>query len=236
MHLEQVSQLPVVVIACGVFQGILEKSLTPEQARRIRFLDSGLHTWPKKLNTTIQQAIDSIEEPSFIFLGYGLCGNGLHNIKSGIHTLAIPKADDCISMFLGSQEKYYEEFHANPATYYLTKGWLESGDTPLHEYRRTAEKYGEEKALWIMDQQYKHYKRLAFVAHTQADLEKYRTHALEVAHFCERWGMVYKEILGSENFIQRIVDVIQDPSRLADDFVLISSESVSNKNDFRYQP
>ena len=39
-----------------------------------------------------------------------------------------------------------------------------------------------------MDQQYQHYERLVFVAHSQADLETYRPQAQEVARFCERWG------------------------------------------------
>jgi hypothetical protein len=61
--------------------------------------------------------------------------------------------------------------------------------------------------MWIMDQQYQHYERLALVAHSQADLETYRPQAQEVARFCERWGMRYEEILGSDRYVQRLVEV-----------------------------
>jgi len=67
-------------------------------------------------------------------LGYGLCGNGLHEISAGKHTLLIPRTDDCIAVILGSYQAYRREFDAHPATCYLSKGWLEGGGTPLMEY------------------------------------------------------------------------------------------------------
>jgi hypothetical protein len=59
-----------------------------------------------------------------------------------------------------------------------------------------------------MDQQYRHYERLVLVAHSQADLESYRPQALEVASFCGRWGMRYEEILGSDGYIRRLVELL----------------------------
>ena len=198
-------QRPVVVIACRVFQGILERFLPPDLAEQVTFLDYGLHEFPKKLTTALQEQIDSVEEPSRILLGYGLCGNGLNNIQAGKNTLIIPRADDCIAIFLGSYQAYLREFNANPGTYYLTKGWLESGSDPLREYHEMVEKYGEETGRWIMDQQYQHYRRLVLVAHTQEDLETYRPRALEVAEYCRRWDMNYEEVLGSDAYIRKLV-------------------------------
>jgi len=100
--------------------------------------------------------------------------------------LLIPRADDCIAILLGSYQAYLKEFNDNPGTYYLTKGWLESGSDPLKEYRQVRDKYGAENAEWIMDQQYQHYNRLVLVAHTQEDLEKYPPRAQEIARYCER--------------------------------------------------
>jgi hypothetical protein len=65
--------------------------------------------------------------------------------------------------------------------------------------------------MWIMDQQYQHYERLVLVAHSQEDLEKYRPQAQEVARFCERWGMRYEEILGSDRYVRRLVEVAAAP-------------------------
>ena len=63
--------------------------------------------------------------------------------------------------------------------------------------------------MWIMDQQYQHYERLVLVAHHQSDLESYRPQALEVARFCQRWGMRYEEILGSDEYVRHLVELIR---------------------------
>jgi hypothetical protein len=98
---------------------------------------------------------------------------------------------------------------------------LESGSNPLQEYREYSEKYGEAEAAWIMDQQYQHYKRLAFVAHTQEDLEKYRPLAQEVAEYCQRWDMRYVEILGSDIYIRRLVQIASSLDQADSDFLVI---------------
>lgn len=201
------SQLPIVVIACQVFQGLIEKFLPADLAGRTTFLDYGLHATPNRLTTAVQEQIDQIDAPSLVMLGYGLCGNGLDGIRAGKHILLIPRADDCIAIFLGSYQDYRREFDSIPGTYYLTKGWLESGSNPLKEYQRYVEKYGQDTADWVMDQQYRHYKRLAFVAHDTEDMDHYRPLAVEVARFCERWGMNYEEILGSDRYLSRLVEV-----------------------------
>ena len=200
-------QLPVVLIACKVFQSLLAERMPPGLFEQVTFMDYGLHRVPSNLTWSVQEVIDNIEQPSLVVLGYGLCGNGLNGIKAGPHTLLVPRADDCIAILLGSYKKYIQEFEAHPGTYYLTKGWLESGSNPLQEYQEYREKYGEESAGWIMDQQYQHYERLVFVAHNQEDLEKYRPQAQEVAAYCKRWDMRYEEILGSDIYVRRLIEI-----------------------------
>jgi hypothetical protein len=198
--------LPVVFIACQVLQDVMEHFLPEELSQDVTFMDYGLHVVPKKMTVTLQEAIDDIKEPSLIVLGYGLCGNGLRGIKAGIHTLLIPRTDDCIAMLLGSYQAYTQQFKAVPGTYYLTKGWLESGSNPLQEYEAYVPKYGAERALWLMDQQYQHYERLVLVARSEADLAHYRPQAQEIARLCTRWDMRYEEILGSDDYVRRLVD------------------------------
>ena len=134
------NNLPIKVIACQVFQDLIERYLPTGIVKQLTFLDYGLHSIPKKLSQALQEVIDQIDEPSLVVLGYGLCGNGLDSIKARSHTLLIPRADDCIAIFLGSRQAYKREFNSNPGTYYLTKGWLESGSNPLREYRNYVEK------------------------------------------------------------------------------------------------
>ena len=216
-----VMQDPIAVIACKVFQGLLERFVPPDVADQIAFLDYGLHRTPAVLTRTVQEQIDCIQEPSRILLGYGLCGNGLQGIQAGRHTLFIPRADDCIAILLGSYQAYLREFGENPGTYYLTKGWLESGSDPLKEYLEAVEKYGTEDAEWLMDQQYQNYQRVVLVAHTRDDLESYRPRALEVAEYCKRWGMEYEEVLGSEAYIRGLVKAVSTLSKSSEQFLVI---------------
>jgi len=54
----------------------------------------------------------------------------------------VPRVDDCIAIFLGSRAAYADQCHQEPGTYYLTKGWIEVGDTPFAEHERLVERYG----------------------------------------------------------------------------------------------
>ncbi len=220
----------VVVLACRVLQDMLERLLPESLVTHRVWMDYGLHRVPLNMTGALQEAIDSIEAPSLVVLGYGLCGNGLRGLQARHHTLLAPRTDDCIAILLGSYRGYMREFQAAPGTYYLTKGWLESGSNPLQEYQALAPKYGAKEAMWLMDQQYQNYKRLALVAHSQADLDQYRAQAQAVAEFCQRWGMRYEEILGSDNYVRRLVEAAvtlsEDralPDRLGSDFVVIPS-------------
>jgi hypothetical protein len=212
---------PLVLIACRVFQGLLDQHLPPEVVDQITFLDYGLHRVPDSLRMSVQAEIDALETPSVVVLGYGLCGNGLHGIRARQHTLLVSRADDCIAVLLGSYRRYIEEFEAEPGTYYLTKGWLESGSNPLSEFEEYSEKYGPDEAQWLMDQQYQHYKRLVLVAHSQQDLEHYRPQALEVAEYCQRWGMAYEEILGSETYVERLASFARSPEEADQEFIVV---------------
>lgn len=214
-------KLPIVFLACKVFEGWLESHLPPEISSQLTFLDYGLHSVPKKLRQALQDRIDQIEEPSLVVLGYGSCGGGLNGVQAGKHVLLVPRTDDCIAIMLGSYKSYREQFDHTPGTYYLSKGWLESGSNPLQEYHTYVERYGEEQASWLMDLQYKNYKRLALVAHKHSDLEHYRPQAEEVARYCERWGMRYEEILGSDEYLRRLVETAIALDGGGDDFIVV---------------
>jgi hypothetical protein len=226
------AELPVVVIACQVLQSMLEQLLPQDLAKQVTFMDYGLHRVPSKMTWSLKDAIDSIQEPSLVMLGYGLCGNGLNGIKAGNHTLLVPRTDDCISILLGSRQAYMREFEAVPGTYYLSKGWLESGSHPLKEYETYVEKYGAAEAEWIMDQQYQHYERLVLVAHSEADMDKYRPQAQEVARYCERWNMRYQEILGSDDYVRRLVEVATALDTVDGDFLVIPPGGEISQNEF----
>ena len=224
--------IPVVILACRVFQNWLEHLLPEGFDEDITFFDYALHQVPKKLRQTIQDSINSIEQPSLIVLGYGLCGNGLHEIQAGRHTLLIPRTDDCIAIILGSYQAYRREFDNEPATYYLSKGWLEGGSTPLVEHREYVEKYGEKKAEWLMDYQYHNYKRLALIVQNAQDLETYRPAAQEVARYCERWGLRYDELVGTDVMLRRLIEIAASLDRADDDFLVVPPGGALTQSQF----
>ena len=212
---------PIVVIACRIFQVLLEQYLPGMMAEQVTYLDYGLHRTPPKIAVAVQAEIDKLEQPSLVIVGYGLCGNGIVGIKAGMHTLLVPRMDDCIAMMIGSYDAYTKEFENSPGTFYLNRGWLESGSHPLHEYEEYLERYDEETADWLLEQQYQHYKRIALVAHNPHDLQAYREQAQAVAKFCERWNVRYDEILGSDDFARRLAEAAQDLTKVDGDLVVI---------------
>jgi hypothetical protein len=224
---------PVVVIACKVFQDLLERHLPPDLVDQVSLMDYGLHEYPNTLRESVQETIDRVQEPSLILIVYGLCGNGLSGIHSRSHVLVIPRADDCIAILLGSYRAYREEFNKNPGTYYLSKGWLESGSDPLSEYQDYLSRYGRKKADFIMDQQYTNYGRLVLVAHSREDLEMYRPRAQEVARYCERWGMQYEELLGSDHYFRGLIKAIESLPDASDEaFLVIQPGGIIDQSQF----
>lgn len=225
---------PVVVLACQVFQHWLENLLpaVPGWDGNITFFDYGLHAVPKNLREAIQKAIDNIEQPSLIMLGYGLCGNGLNKINAGKHFLLIPRSDDCISVLLGSYQAYQREMKSEPGTYYLSKGWLEAGTNPLEESQNLTKKYGPEKAAWLMDYQYHNYKRLMMVARNPEELKTYQAKALQIADYCSQWGMRYEEILGTDDYLQKLVEITINFENIGDDFLLIPPGGILEQSQF----
>ena len=139
---------PTVVLACDVLKVLLGKRLPADMPRT--WMDITLHNTPKKLAAALQTELDSYDEAKTVLVGYGLCGNGLVGVRSGIHTLVIPRTHDCVAIFLGSHQRYVERFFASANTYYLTKGWLDAKDEPLTDYLDYVRDYDEESADYLL--------------------------------------------------------------------------------------
>ena len=189
------------VIACATV--IEEMLLHLPPGMEYQVLDFGLHINPEVLKRALQEAIDaSATSAETILLGYGLCSQAVVGLRANGCTLVVPKVDDCIAIFLGSEEAYKAQFRNEPGTYYLTKGWIEAGDSPFDEYDGLVELYGEEKAQSLMAQILKNYTRLALINTGQYELERYRDYSRRTA---ERFGLRYEEIPGSDTLIKKML-------------------------------
>jgi hypothetical protein len=189
------------IIACAT---VIEEMLPHLPAGvEPQVLDFGLHIRPKELKRILQETVEALApEADTILLGYGLCSQAVAGLRAQDCTLVVPKVDDCIALFLGSGPAYRAQVRAEPGTYYLTKGWIEAGDSPFDEYDSLVEQYGEEKALWFMRRILKNYTRLALINTGQYELERYRTYTRATA---ERWGLRYEEIPGSGALVARLL-------------------------------
>ena len=190
------------VLACATVMEEMLPLLPPDLPYQV--LGFGLHINPTNLKRALQEAVDAAASTvDFLILGYGLCSMAVIGLRANGCTLVVPRVDDCISIFLGSGQAYKQQAHTEPGTYYLTKGWLEVGDTPFNEYDRLVDKYGPKKAEWLIRAMIKHYTRLALIdTGRQVDLERYREHACRLA---ERWGLRFEEIQGSDALVRQML-------------------------------
>jgi hypothetical protein len=94
------------------------------------FLPAGLHdTGAKSMRQRIQQEIDGANASDYdaIVLGYALCGMGIAGLKAPSIPLVVARAHDCITLLMGSREKYSEYFKANTGVYFRSVAWVERG-------------------------------------------------------------------------------------------------------------
>ena len=203
------------IMACAT---VIEEMLPLiPQGMQTHILDFGLHIYPDKLRNTLQAAVDSVSsDVDTILLGYGLCSQAVVGLSATKATLVVPRIDDCIGIFLGSRSAYKTQSQAEPGTYYLTKGWIEVGDTPFTDYDAMVKRLGQERADYVQKILMKNYTRLALINTGQYDMERYRAYTRQTA---ERFGLRYEEIEGSNAMVKKLVTGEWD-----DDFVVVKPE------------
>ncbi len=201
------------VIACS----IMKDELLRFEGNGISFLflEQSLHRTPQKMNPIIQEEIDKADQQGwdYIILSYGLCSNGIVGVKAKGCPIIIPRVHDCIALFLGSCERFFEEHQKEPGTYYLTKGWIEEGKSPLGIYHEYCERYGKETAEWVIKEELKNYTRIALIDTGLRLEETHREHALENARFL---NLRFEEIRGSLAFFEKMVHGVWEK-----DFILL---------------
>lgn len=193
------------------------------------FMPKGLHDIGKeKMTEMLQKEIDNTDPDKYaaILLGYGLCNNGVCGLHAKV-PLVIPRAHDCITLFLGSKKRYKEHFNANPGTYYKSSGWIEREDDFLPQdsvmdklgiksYEDYVEEYGEEIAQYLIEtlgDWTKNYKKMSYIDMSIkktdgsiinfGDTDKYRTLTKKKADEC---GWEYDEISGDIRLIEKLIN------------------------------
>jgi hypothetical protein len=115
------------LLACRVFeQEIAVHGAGAAHIVETRFFEVGLHDRPDQLRSNLQAqlvALEARDDIEAVALAYGLCGLGTAGLKPLRHKLVIPRAHDCITIFMGSKEVYAEHQRRCPSCYYYTPGW-----------------------------------------------------------------------------------------------------------------
>jgi hypothetical protein len=203
------------IVACAVIVEELRSRL-PAGAE-CETLDFGLHRSPELLRAKLQETIDKSAGCQNIVLAFGLCGMSVIGLRSESATLILPRADDCIAVFLGSRKAYLKQQNNFPGTLFLSKGWIEGRIDDTNPtavvYRNLLEKYGEQRAKRMFDvylarQPLRHYSRLAFITtDSESDLDQYKGIARRRA---SDLGLAYIEIPGSTAFMDKIAAGVWD--------------------------
>lgn len=216
--------LKLKIIACDVLNREISylASLSKNHID-VTFLHQGLHNTPDKLKEMVQAEVNKAngEFPynyyntypnyDYIILGYGLCSNGIVGITSHSIPMIIPRAHDCITLLMGSKEKYKSSFLNYPGTYWFSTGWIERGWQPselkyaalLKDY---TQRYGEENAEFLMEMEQnwmKEYKNAGFISwDCFQNNEYYRNYTKDSSNYF-KWDFI--EIEGSRSLVENIL-------------------------------
>jgi hypothetical protein len=187
----------------------------------IVLMPQGLHDEPDKLRNEVQKALNNtvdIQQRPYdaSLLGYGLCSNGIVGLSAKI-PIVVPRGHDCVTLLLGSKDKYQEYFDSHRGVYWYSAGWIESGKQPGKErYEKTLkeyqEKYGDDNAQYLMEMEQgwmKQYNWATYIDWDFASSDEYRRYTKSCAEFLN-WN--YDEIKGQPALMQKLVDGPWDES------------------------
>ena len=212
------------IISCRIFSR--ELSYLASQSDNqvdITWVGRGLHNTPEKLCARLKDAVgalyDQIENgelesrPDFIALGYGLCSRAVVGIKCRSIPIVIPRTDDCIAVFLGSQDRYMREFAKGGGAYWLNSGWIEqsprlfdSEDLKRRRWLEYAEKYGEDNADYLIEIESSWEKNYNTICYLHSEVYDSPKHIGLAEREAEKRGWSLKELRGDNRMLKMLVD------------------------------
>jgi hypothetical protein len=189
----------------------------------VTLLKIGLHNQPGDLQQRLQEEINTANADGYdaIALAYALCGKATHGLTAGSVPVIIPKAHDCITLFLGSRDKYNQQQLDCPGTFWYEQDYIERGafsPTPFalgsptgteqdirEVYEEYVEKYGKDNADYLMEVMgawQSHYSRAVFIDIALGSSAPVEDRARSQA---ERRGWQYERIPGDLILIRRLL-------------------------------
>lgn len=221
------------LIACKVLnREIGELASVCRQIIDITWLKQGLHNEPAVLRRTLQENIDRIDagndpgtfvgdshgitslggEIDAILIGYGLCSNGVVGVSSRKYPIVIPRAHDCISLFLGDRNRYQKYFaEMSGKAHWYTPGWIENCNMPCEENRKRqlaayTEKYGEDNAEYLMEMECDWRRDYAYAAYIRPENPNYPDYSAFTREAADYFGWQYREFSADNGLLRRLLE------------------------------
>ncbi len=209
----------------------------------VQLLERGLHNTPAVLRNRLQGQIDTAASQGYdaIVLAYGLCGQATAGLVARGAPLVIPRAHDCITLFLGSRERYNEQFLSQPGTYWYTLDYIErrqdssaslalglGSDTDLQAvYEEYVQKYGKDNAEYLMEVMgawQSHYQRAVFIDLGIGDGSVVEAQAQAEA---SRRGWAFERMAGDLVLIRRLIQGDWGDGETGDFLILQPGQALS---------
>jgi len=213
-------------------RSIYQLSAATNHTVSVRLFGQGLHNRPKGLRQILQEEIDNVPEDEFdaILLVYGMCGTSTVGLTARGTQLVMTRAHDCITLYLGSRQRYQEEFERHPGTYWYSVDYIERADKGASvalgaagieateaQYEEYIEKYGKETADYLIEEMRKwtaHYTRAAFIDTGLGNTAEYEQMAIDKA---ERDGWIFERISGN----RRLLEILVNGDWSDDEFLIV---------------
>jgi len=187
----------------------------------IELVAKGLHDRPAELRSQLQGMINLAGNGEYdaVVLAYGLCGKATAGLTASGIPLVLPRAHDCITLFLGGRDRYQDQFENNPGTFWYAQDYIErddgsgselamgaAGENLKEKYQEFVAQYGEDNADYLMEVMgawQEHYDRAVFIDMGVGDASKIEEKAREEA---TRRGWSFERVSGDLVLLSRLLE------------------------------